>query len=239
MNEAGSPAPKRAGLDKKTAEIASMFDWVAPKYDLVNDLMSLGQVRLWRRAMVKALGPATGQRILDVAAGTGTSSIAIAKEGASVVACDLSEGMVEVGRTRHPELEFVVGDVTCLPFEDESFDSVTISFGLRNVADTQTALREMLRVTKNGGRLVVCEFSTPVLSPLRWAYKKYLKHAMPVLAKAFSSDDVAYDYLAESILDWPDQRTFQRTMSECGWENVTYKNLSGGIVALHRGLKRA
>lgn len=230
--------PKRADLDKKTAEIAGMFDWVAPKYDLVNDLMSLGQVRYWRWAMVHALGPAAGQRILDVAAGTGTSSVAIAKCGAEVVACDLSEGMVRVGRERHPELEFIVGDVTHLPFADNSFDSVTISFGLRNVADTQTALREMLRVTKPGGRLVVCEFSTPTFAPFRWVYRKYLQYAMPVVAKWFSSDEAAYDYLAESILDWPNQTEFQRTMRNCGWESVTYQNLTGGIVALHRGIKR-
>ncbi len=239
MSEQKEPAApaKRANLDKQTSEIAGMFDWVAPRYDLLNDLLSLGQVRWWRRSMIKALGPAAGQRILDVAAGTGTSSVAIAKEGAHVIACDLSKGMVEVGRKRHPGLEFVLGDVTDLPFADNSFDSVTISFGLRNVADTETALKEMLRVTKTGGRLVVCEFSTPTFGPFRNLYNWYLHKVMPVLAKAFSSDDVAYDYLTESILDWPDQKTFQQIMSRCGWTNVTYQNLTGGIVALHRGLK--
>lgn len=214
-----------------------MFDQVAPRYDLTNDLLSFGQVYLWRRAVVRALAPHAGMRILDLAAGTGTSAAALAAHGAEVVACDLSEGMIEVGRERHPELEFVLGDATNLPFEDDEFDAVTISFGLRNVEDLPAALREMRRVTRPGGQLLVCEFSTPTAAWFRGLYQWYLGQALPAVAGAFSSDQAAYVYLMESILDWPSQQELGGLIAAEGWRDVRYRNLSGGIVALHHALR--
>ncbi|HEX4790791.1 MAG TPA: ubiquinone/menaquinone biosynthesis methyltransferase, partial [Actinospica sp.] len=151
----------RASLAKEPHEVAAMFDGVAERYDLTNDLLSLGQTRLWRKAVAQAVDARPGERVLDLAAGTGTSSVPFLQAGASVVACDFSLGMLEVGRQRNPGLDFVAGDAMKLPFRDGSFDAVTISFGLRNVTDTTAALRELHRVTKPGGRLLVCEFSHP------------------------------------------------------------------------------
>lgn len=227
----------RADLDKQPEDVASMFDEVSSRYDLMNTLMSGGMDRIWQKAMCAAVAAHPGERVLDLAAGTGASSAALARSGAEVVACDLSAGMIEVGRQRHPDLDFVQGDATDLDFEDNSFDAVTISYGLRNVVDTEGALREMARVTRPGGRLVVCEFSTPTNPAFRSLYRFHLGHVMPVLARLASSDDVAYDYLMESILAWPDQRTLARTIEGCGWERVAYRNLTGGIVALHRARK--
>lgn len=227
----------RADLGKAPAEVASMFDHVASRYDLTNDLLSFGQVYLWRQAVVNAVKPEPGQLILDLAAGTGTSANALSKSGADVIACDFSEGMLKVGRRQYPHLDFVWGDATDLPFADDQFDSVTISFGLRNVTDVQSALSEMRRVTKPGGKLVVCEFSTPTTPWFNAIYRGYLGRVLPQIAGAFSSDDVAYDYLMESILDWPNQEELGKLIAKAGWAEVAYRSLSGGIVALHRANK--
>ena len=226
----------RADLDKNPHDVAAMFDAVAHRYDLTNDVLSVGQDRLWRRATVDAINPIAGDRVLDLAAGTGTSSAPLAALGADVIACDLSVGMLIEGANRR-NLAFVAGDATALPFADESFDAVTISFGLRNVVDTTGALQEMLRVTKPGGRLVICEFSTPTWSPWRSVYQRYLIGALPKVAGAVTGDAEAYEYLAESIQAWPDQVGLARTMRDAGWSTVGWRNLSGGIVALHRATK--
>lgn len=224
----------RADLDKDPEEVASMFDHVASRYDLMNDLMSGGFDRVWGEALRTAVHAGPGDVVLDLAAGTGTSSASLARDGARVVACDLSEGMLEEGRRRHPEIEFVQGDATALEFADDTFDAVTISYGLRNVEDPRAALREMARVTRPGGRLVVCEFSTPARPLLRRLYRFYLSTVISPLARLASSDEVAYDYLVESILAWPDQVTLGRAIARSGWTSVQYRNLTGGIVALHR-----
>lgn len=223
----------RATLERRRAEVAAMFDHVAGRYDLMNDLLSLGQDRAWRSATVAAVEPRSGQLILDLAAGTGTSSVPFAKAGASVVPADLSFGMLSAGRGKHPDLPFVNADALALPFADAAFDAVTISFGLRNVEDTAGALAELRRVTRPGGRIVVCEFSTPTWKPLRVAYHTYLREALPRIA-ALSTNPVAYDYLGESILAWPTQSALAHLMHAAGWRGVGWKNLSGGIVALHR-----
>jgi demethylmenaquinone methyltransferase / 2-methoxy-6-polyprenyl-1,4-benzoquinol methylase len=229
----------RAELDKDPAAVAGMFDGVAEKYDLTNDVLTFGLDRRWRRATVEAIDALPGERVLDLAAGTGTSSEPLADAGVDVVACDFSPGMVEVGRRRRPDLEFVVGDATDLPFSDGEFDAVTISFGLRNIVDTDLALREMYRVTKPGGRLVICEFSTPPNPLWRTGYRFYNARVLPLVARAVSSNDVAYDYLNESIAAWPDQRALARRIAAAGWIKVGYRNLFGGVVALHRGSKPA
>ena len=227
----------RASLDKKPHEVAEMFDGIAGRYDLTNDVMSLGQDRRWRAATIRALDVGPGKRVLDLAAGTGTSSVPLADAGAEVVPCDFSYGMLEVGKRRRPDLGFVAGDATRLPFTDASFDAVTISFGLRNVVDTSAALREMLRVTRPGGRLVVCEFSHARSAPLRTVYDNYLLRALPQIARAMSKESGAYAYLAESIRSWPDQEELGRVLRGAGWREVAYRNLTGGIVALHRGTR--
>ncbi|WP_418277942.1 demethylmenaquinone methyltransferase [Isoptericola jiangsuensis] len=227
----------RASLEKKPAEVASMFDGIAERYDLTNDLISLGQDRRWRRATVAAVGAGPGDRVLDLAAGTGTSSEPFADSGAVVVPSDFSLGMLTVGKSRRADLPFVAGDATRLPFADASFDAVTISFGLRNVVDTVGALGEMLRVTRPGGRVVICEFSHPTWAPLRTLYMEYLMRALPPVAAAVTRDKGSYEYLAESIRAWPDQDALGRLLLEAGWSRVGYRNLSGGIVALHRATR--
>ena len=227
----------RADLDKQPRDVARMFDAVAHRYDITNDVLSLWQDRLWRVATRRAVAAQPGMRVLDLAAGTGTSSEAYADEGIAVVPCDFSTGMVGVGKRRRPDLSFVAGDATRLPFADESFDVVTISFGLRNVVDTDRALREMHRVTKPGGRLVVCEFSRPTFGPFRAVYTWYLTRLLPRVARVVASNTPAYGYLAESITDWPDQRALAHVIARAGWRSVAYRNLSGGIVALHRATR--
>lgn len=224
----------RATLAKDPADVAAMFDDVARRYDLTNDVLSAGQTRVWRKALVAAIDPRPGERVLDLAAGTGTSTLPIAAAGAFAVPCDFSLGMLGVGRQRLPELPFTAGDALCLPFADGAFDAVTISFGLRNVSDTGAALREMRRVTRPGGRLVVCEFSAPVFTPFRVAYTEYLMKALPPVARKVSSNPEAYVYLAESIRAWPDQAGLATLIGEAGWQRVQWRNLTGGIVALHR-----
>ena len=210
-----------------------MFDAVAARYDLTNDVLSAFQDRRWRRAVVRAVAARPGDRVLDLAAGTGTSSQPFAELGATVVPCDLSLGMLAVGKQARPGLPFTAGDATRLPFVDEAFDAVTISFGLRNVVDPAAALTEMARVTKPGGRLVICEFSQPTFPPLRTVYVEYLMRLLPPVARAVSSSPDAYVYLAESIRAWPDQPRLAHWISASGWDRVHWQNLSGGIVALH------
>ncbi|MDO5048647.1 MAG: demethylmenaquinone methyltransferase [Actinomycetaceae bacterium] len=227
----------RAYLDKKPHEIAGMFNKVAHRYDLTNEALTLGQVHIWRRGVRRALNPRPGERILDLAAGTGGSTAALAESGAEVVGCDLSEGMIAVGRQRHPELTFVQGDATDLPFEDASFDAVTISFGLRNVENTEKALREMARVVRPGGRLVICEFSRPTWPVFATVYSFYLEQILTRVAGLLSSDDEAYDYLIESIQEWPDQEKLGAMIARSGWQRVQYRNYTGGILALHRAVR--
>ena len=229
----------RADLDKRPGDVAAMFDALAGRYDLMNDLLSAGQVRLWRRVVARAVAARAGERILDLAAGTGTSTMTFAASGADCVACDFSIGMLRAGSTRvranpdGPQPAFVGGDALRLPFGDELFDAVTISFGLRNVADTQQALAEMLRVTRPGGRLVICEFSQLSVRPLRILYERYLARALPAVARRVSRNPAAYDYLAESIVDWPAQAELARMLRTAGWSAVEWHNLSLGIVAVH------
>lgn len=229
----------RASLAKDPDEVATMFDSVAQKYDRTNDVLSLGQDRQWRRATIAALDAEPGQTLLDLAAGTGTSAEPLADSGVRVVPCDLSEGMLGVGKARRPDLPFVAGDAMHLPFADGSFDAVTMSFGLRNVPDVPAALAELLRVTRPGGRLVVCEFSRPTFAPFRAVYSGYLTHALPRVARVVSKETDAYTYLAETIRDWPDQRELGLMIKRAGWEKVAFRNLSGGVVALHRGTRPA
>lgn len=214
-----------------------MFDQVASGYDRTNALLSFGNDILWRMATVRAVAPKTGEVILDLAAGTGTSSAALARSGASVTAADFSPGMIEVGRRKHPSLEFVEADATALPFDDDRFDAVTISFGLRNVEDPKLALAEMHRVLKPGGRIVVCEFSTPPRALFRAAYASYLRFVMPRVVRLASSSADAYEYLNESIEAWPDQETVSKWLRGAGFSRVAYRNLTFGVVALHRGRK--
>jgi demethylmenaquinone methyltransferase/2-methoxy-6-polyprenyl-1,4-benzoquinol methylase len=229
----------RADLDKRPGDVAAMFDALAGRYDLMNDLLSAGQVRLWRRVVARAVAARAGERILDLAAGTGTSTMTFAASGADCVACDFSIGMLRAGSTRvrahpdGPQPAFVGGDALRLPFGDELFDAVTISFGLRNVVDTQQALTEMLRVTRPGGRLVICEFSQLSARPLRILYERYLARALPAVARRVSRNPAAYDYLAESIVHWPAQAELARMLRTAGWSAVEWHNLTLGIVAVH------
>jgi demethylmenaquinone methyltransferase / 2-methoxy-6-polyprenyl-1,4-benzoquinol methylase len=228
----------RAALDKRPDEVAAMFDAVARRYDVTNTVLSLGQDRLWRNATRRALAPRPGERILDLAAGTAVSSVPLAKAGARVVAADFSLGMLGAA-ARRDGVDLVGADGLALPFADSAFDAATMSFGLRNVADTVACLRELRRVVKPGGRLVICEFSRPVWAPFRTVYVEYLMRALPAAAQAVSSNPDAYVYLAESIRAWPDQAQLAELLQQAGWVDVAWRNLTGGIVALHRGQKAA
>ncbi|MFJ2114543.1 MULTISPECIES: demethylmenaquinone methyltransferase [unclassified Streptomyces] len=227
----------RASLDKQPHEVISMFDDVAANYDLTNDVLSLGQDRRWRKEVAEAVNARPAEKVLDLAAGTGTSSMSFAAGGAYVVPCDFSQGMLREGRKRYPWMPFTAGDGTRLPFADEVFDAVTISFGLRNIQDTDLALRELYRVTKPGGRVVICEFSHPTWAPFRTVYEEYLMRALPPVARAVSSNPAAYVYLAESIRAWPDQSELAARLQGAGWSKVAWRNLTGGVVALHRGVR--
>ena len=257
----------RADLDKRPGDVAAMFDAIAGRYDLLNDILSGGQVRLWRRVVARITGAGPGERVLDLAAGTGTSSLTFTATGADCVACDFSLGMLRAGRARGVRgggqplprggrgdgspreeqqggsggdrlpgrLSFVAGDAMRLPFRDGAFDAVTISFGLRNVADPAVALAEMRRVTRPGGRLVVCEFSTITIAPVDRLYRRYLINVLPAIARRTARSPEAYEYLAESIVDWPAQRELAGLIEAAGWSAVRWRDLSMGAVAVHVG----
>ena len=214
-----------------------MFDEVAPTYDLTNALLSFGQDRRWRKIVRTAVNPVSGQKILDLAAGTGASSVAFLKPGVKVVAGDFSEGMLAVGRQRHPEIEFVFADATALPFKDAEFDACTISFGLRNVVDVPKALAEMYRVTKPGGCIVICEFSKVTSRWFAPFYNFYLNQVLPAFSRLGSKTPEAYTYLSESILAWPNQHELKLKIEKAGYKKVTFQNLTFGIVAVHKGIK--
>jgi len=213
-----------------------MFDEVASAYDKTNDLLSLYQSRLWRRSLRAAVAPDSGERILDIAAGTGTSSMALCAQGAEVVAADFSKGMIAEGKKRYPDLEFVFADAMQLPFKKPEFNAVTMSFGLRNVQDHKVALKEFHRVLVPGGRLVICEFST-VRGVLGSLYRWYLRKVLPIVARMLSKNPEAYSYLADSIEAWPDQKQLAKDIEEAGFSSVSYRNLTFGIVAIHTGFR--
>lgn len=225
----------RASLDKQPADVAAMFDGVARRYDFTNTVLSGGQDRRWRRITREALDPRPGHRVLDVAAGTAVSTVELARSGADCIACDFSLGMLREGRRRGVPL--VAADALRLPFADASLDAVTISFGLRNVADPDAALAEMWRVTRPSGRLVICEFSHPTSRRFRQLYERYLIRVLPAVARRTSSNTEAYDYLSESILAWPDQAELAARIERAGWDSVEWRDLTGGVVALHRAMK--
>jgi demethylmenaquinone methyltransferase/2-methoxy-6-polyprenyl-1,4-benzoquinol methylase len=234
----------RAQLDKRPGDVAAMFDGLAGRYDLLNDVLSVGQDRRWRRVVAAAVGAGPGERVLDLAAGTGTSSLAFTGAGAQCVACDFSLGMLRVGKQRAAgqppsRVSFVAGDALDIPFGNQSFDAVTISFGLRNVADPDAALAELLRVTKPGGRLVICEFSHLPGRRLDAVYSRYLAAALPAVARRLTGSGDAYSYLAESIAEWPDQPALARRMAAAGWRGVRWRNLTMGVVAVHKALRPA
>jgi demethylmenaquinone methyltransferase / 2-methoxy-6-polyprenyl-1,4-benzoquinol methylase len=234
----------RADLDKQPRDVAAMFDQIAERYDLVNDVLSFGQDRWWRRFVAATVAAKPGERVLDLAAGTGTSSRTFTAAGAYCIACDFSFGMLQVGARKAANGEqpsrpgagpvrFVAGDALRLPFADASFDAVTISFGLRNVADPDAALAEMRRVTRPGGRLVICEFGHLQPPALDAFYGRYLAAALPAVAKRLSPASEAYAYLAESIKDWPRQAELARRMGDAGWTAIRWRNLTLGVVAVH------
>ncbi|MDE9365097.1 demethylmenaquinone methyltransferase [Luteipulveratus sp. YIM 133132] len=229
----------RASLDKRPADVARMFDDVAARYDLTNDVLSMGQDRRWRRLVHEAVAPAAGERVLDIAAGTGTSSQPFHLDGVHVVPADFSIGMLRQGKKQLPHLPFTAADAMRLPFADDAFDAVTMSFGLRNVVDPVGALREFGRVTRPGGRVVICEFSTPTHPAFRKVYSEYLMRSLPRIASRTGSNAESYVYLAESIRDWPDQQGMADRLRDAGWSRPEWRNLSGGVVALHRAVQAA
>jgi len=227
----------RADLGKEPDEVSAMFDGVARRYDLLNDLLSLGRTKAWRKVATSIIAPKPGMRILDIAAGTGSSSRPLADAGADVISLDFSKGMLDAGRKRHPDLQFMQGDALALSFKENEFDVTTISFGLRNTADTSKALKESFRVLKSGGRIVIVEFSQPTNRLFRFIYLRYLMRALPTVARKVSSNPDAYVYLAESILAWPNQNGLADLIKAAGFGNVQWKNLTFGIVAIHTGVK--
>lgn len=212
-----------------------MFDGAARRYDLTNTVLSVGLDGRWRKRTRQCLELEPGRRVLDLAAGTGVSTSQLLRSGACAVGCDFSLGMLRAGRSskRREAVPLVAGDGMHLPFADGVFDAATISFGLRNIPDVAQALREMARVVRPRGRLVVCEFSRPTFGPFRVLYLNYLIRALPLVARRVSSNPDAYVYLAESIRAWPAQSELARTIAAAGWTDVRYRNLTGGIVALH------
>ena len=227
----------RANLNKDPDDVSKMFDDVAHRYDFLNDLLSLGRTKAWRRVVTSIIAPKPGMKILDIAAGTGSSSRPLVDKGAEVTALDFSQGMIEQGRKQNKNINFVQGDALKLPFEDNAFDVTTISFGLRNTSNTDKALKEALRVTKDGGRIVVAEFSHPVNPIFKKIYLNYLMRALPVIVKKISKNPDAYIYLAESIRAWPDQAELASIMRDSGFKSVAWQDLTFGIVAVHIGYK--
>jgi demethylmenaquinone methyltransferase/2-methoxy-6-polyprenyl-1,4-benzoquinol methylase len=228
-----------ADLNKKPEEVSAMFDGVAARYDIMNDLLSFGQTKTWRKVATGIIAPKKGMKVLDIAAGTGSSSRPLADAGAEVIPVDFSQGMLDAGKKRHPDLKFTLADALKLPFKDGEFDLTTISFGLRNTTDFQKALQEALRVTKVGGRIVVVEFSHPTNPIFRNLYMKYLMGLLPKVARKLSSNPDAYIYLAQSIQAWPNQVLLAEKLSQAGWKNVAWQNLTFGIVAIHIGYKES
>jgi len=226
----------RADLGKDPSSVSAMFDEVASAYDKTNDLLSLYQSRLWRRSLKAAVAPKSGERILDIAAGTGTSSMALRVPGAEVVAADFSQGMIAEGKKRYPDLEFVFADAMKLPFKKPEFHAVTMSFGLRNVQDHKVALGEFHRVLLPGGRLVICEFSR-VRGLFGTLYRWYLRSVLPIVARLLSKNPEAYSYLADSIEAWPSQDELAQDIRDAGFSDVSYRNLTFGIVAIHTGFR--
>lgn len=225
----------RASLDKEPHAVAAMFDEVAPKYDRTNTVIALGLDKRWRSATRKAVHAGPGERVLDLAAGTAVSTVEYARSGAWCLAADFSLGMLRSGRKRN--VPKVAADALRLPFTEDAFDVVTVSFGLRNFADTAEAAAEMLRVTKPGGRLVICEFSTPPNRLIRWLYFNLVLRMLPVIARKVSSNPEAYTYLPESIRNWPRQRELARIIADAGWSEVEWRNLNFGVATLHRAVK--
>lgn len=227
-------------LHKRPEQVSSMFDRVSSNYDRTNDILTAGIAPYWRAQTRLATRPRPGERVLDIAAGTGTMSKQFADAGAQVTALDFSQGMIDEGLRRHgtnPRIEFVRGDATALPFDDASFDAASISFGLRNVQQPQLAIDEMLRVLKPGGRVVICEFSRVVNPAVRALYGAYMRGVMPTVVNLVSSDADAYRYLNESIEAWPEQSVLAGWLRQAGFERVKYRNLTFGMVALHKGFK--
>jgi demethylmenaquinone methyltransferase/2-methoxy-6-polyprenyl-1,4-benzoquinol methylase len=225
----------RAGLDKNPREVAEMFDGVAKGYDRTNSVMTLGFDRRWREWSRKVLDARPGEKVLDLAAGTAVSTVEYASSGAWCVAADFSLGMLQGGA--HRPVPKVAADALHLPFADGAFDAATVSFGLRNFNDTVAALREMARVVRPGGRLVICEVSTPTFRPFRFVYMRYLVRLLPLIGRLTSSNPEAYEYLAESMRTWPNQRSLAELIAEAGWSDVAWFNLTGGMVALHKATK--
>lgn len=232
--------------DEKQAMVANVFHSVAAKYDVMNDLMSFGIHRIWKRFTIDCSGVRRGQRVLDLAGGTGDLAARFSRmvgEQGQVVLADINDSMLKMGREKLRDsgivgnISYVQANAEALPFPDNYFDCITISFGLRNVTDKDKALRSMFRVLKPGGRLLVLEFSKPLLAPLSKAYDAYSFHVLPKIGELVVKDPDSYRYLAESIRMHPDQETLKSMMGNAGFENVTYFNLTGGIVALHRGYK--
>jgi demethylmenaquinone methyltransferase / 2-methoxy-6-polyprenyl-1,4-benzoquinol methylase len=222
----------RADLDKDPHDVAAMFDGVARRYDLTNTVLTAGQDRRWRARTREALELRPGDKVLDLAAGTAVSTVELARSGAWCVAADFSLGMLRAGARR--AVPKVAADALHLPFLDGTFDAVTISFGLRNVAEPDVALAELARVTRPGGRLVVCEFGRPTFAPFRVAYHLGLQRVLPAIADRVSSNPEAYRYLGESIRAWPAQAALARRIAAAGWSEVAWRDLALGAVALHR-----
>ena len=227
----------RANLNKDPDDVSKMFDGVANRYDFLNDLLSLGRTKAWRKVVTSIIGPKPGLKILDIAAGTGSSTRPLVDAGADVIALDFSAGMIEIGRKRHKDIKFVQGDALNLPFEENVFDVTTISFGLRNTSNIVSALKDSLRVTKSGGKIVIAEFSHPSNSIFRFIYLNYLMKAIPIISKKISKNPDAYVYLAESIRAWPNQEGLASKMRDAGWKSVAWQDLTFGIVAVHIGFK--
>ena len=231
---------------QKQEKVAEVFHSVAQKYDIMNDLMSAGVHRLWKRFTLELSGVRTGQRVLDIAGGTGDLTSLFSKlvgPNGQVVLADINASMLAVGRDRlidkgtADNIEFVQANAETLPFPDNYFDCITIAFGLRNVTDKDKALRSMQRVLKPGGRLLVLEFSKPQVAWLSKVYDQYSFKVLPFMGKLVTKDADSYQYLAESIRMHPDQETLAQMMRDAEFAQVRYHNMTGGIVALHRGVK--